>query len=104
MRLSGAIARLSTRSCRGANLVTIVSASDPLTTVLRDGAPAPCLPGVSRVRAAAVRESRGTRVRESLGLLRHRLGIRATDVRARAGRGGPGARSLHSRLLSLRAG
>src|SRR5919198_4761406 len=43
-------------------------------------------------------------MREGPRLLRCALGIRAAYVRARAGRGGPGRRGLHPRLLPARAG
>src|SRR5437588_503931 len=64
----------------------------------------PSFPGVLWSRRACLREPRGARVREGARLLRHPLGVRAADVRARGGRGRARGGGVHARLLPARAG
>src|SRR5579859_449073 len=69
-----------------------------------DGVRNTCFPGISGERATAFRQPGGARMRQSPRLLRGALGIRAEDVRPRAGRDRPGDRGLRARLLPPRPG
>ena len=64
----------------------------------------PRFPGISRSRAAALRQRGRARVREDPRLPRRPVAVRAADVRARGGRRRPRRRGVHARLLPPRAG
>src|SRR5262249_31327796 len=78
--------------------------SDVAGTLVVGGARNAPFPGISRRRAATLRQRGGTRVRQDPRLLRRAVDVRAAHVRARARRGGQGRRGVHARLLPPRPG
>ncbi|TMK58757.1 MAG: hypothetical protein E6G60_15380, partial [Actinobacteria bacterium] len=81
-----------------------VGASEAAATLLQGDVGNPGFPGISRPGATPLRQPRRARVREGARLLRRPLGVRAEDVRARAGRERTGRRGLQAGLLSAGAG
>src|SRR4051812_873095 len=78
--------------------------SDRASRVRIGGARNASFPGISRRRAATLRQRGGARVRPDPRLPRRALDVRAAHVRARARRGRPRRRGVHTRLLPSRSG